>query len=38
VAAVAAGRVSSRDRTTAVVVSGANIDVDKLSAIISSAD
>jgi threonine dehydratase len=38
VAAVASGRVPSRGRTTAVVVSGANIDVDKLAAIISSAD
>ena len=38
VAAVAAGRVASRGRTTAVVVSGANIDIDKLAAIIGSAD
>ena len=38
VAAVAAGRVPSSARTTAVVVSGANIDIDKLAAIIGSAD
>ena len=38
VAAVASGRVPSRGRTTAVVVSGANIDIDKLAAIIGSAD
>jgi threonine dehydratase len=38
VAAVAGGRVPSRGRTTAVVVSGANMDLDKLAAIIGSAD
>lgn len=38
VAAVAAGHVPSRGRTTAVVVSGANIDIDRLAAIIGSAD
>jgi threonine dehydratase len=38
VAAVASGRVPSRGRTTAVVLSGANIDIDKLAAIIGSAD
>ncbi len=38
VAALAAGRVPARARTTAVVVSGANIDVGRLAAIIGSAD
>jgi threonine dehydratase len=38
VAAVAAGRVPFRSSTTAVVVSGANIDVERLAGIISSTD
>jgi threonine dehydratase len=38
VAAVAAGRVASRSRTTAIVVSGANIDIERLAGIIGSSD
>jgi threonine dehydratase len=38
VAAVAAGRVAAASRTTAVVVSGANIDIERLAGIINSAD
>lgn len=38
VAAVAAGRISARSGATAVIVSGANIDIDKLAGIIGSAD
>lgn len=38
VAAVAAGRVPSPSRTTTIVVSGANIDIERLAAIIGSAD
>ncbi len=37
VAAVAAGRVPARARTTAVIVSGANIDIDKLAGIIGGS-
>ena len=36
VAAVAEGRIPSPSRTTAVIVSGANIDIDKLAGIIGS--
>jgi threonine dehydratase len=38
VAAVAAGRIPAPSRTTAVIVSGANIDLDKLAGIIGSED
>lgn len=38
VAAVASSRASSRSRTTAVVVSGANIDVERLAEIIGRTD
>jgi threonine dehydratase len=38
VAAVAANRLPSRSRTTAVIVSGANIDVELLAEIIGAAD
>ncbi len=38
VAAVASGRVLARARTSAIVVSGANIDADKLARVIGSSD
>jgi threonine dehydratase len=38
VAAVASSRTSSRSRTTAIIVSGANIDVERLAGIIARTD